>query len=104
MSRHCRVWAAGVATCDARVFPPPHPRPSQVRQLSNKNWRFVYAASPVGGLDVLLSQWPAIRAAIVAAGGGGERGPSLEILYLFDAQLDARHGGSKWYEERKARV
>ena len=78
--------------------------PFSVRQLSNKNSRFLYASSPISGLDVVLEQWPAIRAAIMAKGGGGEKGPTLEVLYTFDSALDARHGGAKWYEALKEKI
>ena len=77
--------------------------PFSVRQLSNKNSRFIYASSPISGLDVVLEQWPAIRAAIMAKTGDGQK-PSLEVLYSFDPALDARYGGLKWYDALKEKI
>ena len=35
---------------------------------------------------------------------GAHKEPTLEVLYLFDAGLDARYSGSKWYVNLKART
>ena len=68
--------------------------PFSVRQLTNKNSRFIYASSPISGLDVVLEHWREIRRAIIQGGG---KEPTLEILFSFDSALDARYGGAKWY-------
>ena len=94
---HDTHWLCGaLAVCMALI-----PRgcleqeaPFSVRQLTNKNSRFIYASSPISGLDVVLEHWREIRRAIIQGGG---KEPTLEILFSFDSALDARYGGAKWY-------
>ena len=82
-----------VCVCVCVCFAMEQEAPFSVRQLTNKNSRFIYASSPISGLEVVLGHWREIRRAIKE---GGAKEPTLEILFFFDSALDARYGGAKW--------